>query len=338
VYPGRQFTDESGHIRDDASVWAHPSLHQFSSIEDLLAIKRRAPPKLFRTRRLANGEVVCTRAGPEVTARAMAMHEERLQHQAQKRQEALLRAEMDQEKIRLAAKLKRASGDRPTPKVHANGWDLHGYGLSTVAATSRNGELPSQRWPFYSLVTDSGPTSGLNTPSDDSAQHVRVPSPTEILQAIEANKLRQSISSSQFSSEACVTATDAQACPSPATARPAMDQPWKTATQGPKGYGMTQERAHEHTGHSPAYVQTPSQVRLAQSAGPFSTVNRGVTYLDGRFSRNDASLTSRPLFPSDNPSTSADQRWVYRPATPAHGPTYGPFDTDTKSPNRESPL
>ncbi|KAI9635380.1 HSF-type DNA-binding-domain-containing protein [Dioszegia hungarica] len=65
VYPGRQFKDGMGNILD-ASVWAHPTLHRLSTTTDIAAVKRRAAPKLFRTRRLANGQVVRTRAGPEV--------------------------------------------------------------------------------------------------------------------------------------------------------------------------------------------------------------------------------------------------------------------------------
>ncbi|ORX34462.1 hypothetical protein BD324DRAFT_636020 [Kockovaella imperatae] len=53
----------------DASVWAHPILHRLSSREDIASIKRRATPKLFRTRRLANGQIVRTRAGPAVEAK-----------------------------------------------------------------------------------------------------------------------------------------------------------------------------------------------------------------------------------------------------------------------------
>ncbi|ORY27733.1 hypothetical protein BCR39DRAFT_599265 [Naematelia encephala] len=68
LFPGRQFKDASGKI-SDASVWAHPSLHRLSSPAEISSIKRRAAPKLFRTRRLANGQVVRTRAGPGVEAK-----------------------------------------------------------------------------------------------------------------------------------------------------------------------------------------------------------------------------------------------------------------------------
>ncbi len=77
MYPGRQFKDASGQVREAASVWSHESLHQHSPIADLLDVKRRAPPKLIRTRRLANGEIIRTRAGPDVEARAMALKAER---------------------------------------------------------------------------------------------------------------------------------------------------------------------------------------------------------------------------------------------------------------------
>lgn len=46
-----------------------PSLHRLSTQAEISAIKRRAAPKLFRTRRLANGQVVRTRAGPSVQAK-----------------------------------------------------------------------------------------------------------------------------------------------------------------------------------------------------------------------------------------------------------------------------
>ncbi|KAI5450341.1 hypothetical protein NCC49_003124 [Naganishia albida] len=63
VYPGHKFKDENGNIKDDASVWSHPTLHRESTLEDIMAIKRRAAPKLFRTRKLANGQVVQIRTG-----------------------------------------------------------------------------------------------------------------------------------------------------------------------------------------------------------------------------------------------------------------------------------
>ncbi|KAL7419400.1 hypothetical protein Q5752_006238 [Cryptotrichosporon argae] len=68
LFPGRQFKDADGNI-SDASVWAHPSLHRLSTPAEIAAIKRRAAPKLIRTRRLANGEVVHSRAGPAVEAK-----------------------------------------------------------------------------------------------------------------------------------------------------------------------------------------------------------------------------------------------------------------------------
>lgn len=54
---------------------ADPTLHRLSTPEDLAAIKRRAAPKLFRTRRLANGQIVRTRAGPAVEAKAREIRE-----------------------------------------------------------------------------------------------------------------------------------------------------------------------------------------------------------------------------------------------------------------------
>ncbi|KAJ9091590.1 hypothetical protein QFC19_009046 [Naganishia cerealis] len=69
VYPGRQFKDENGNIRDDASVWSHPTLHRESTLEEIMSIKRRAAPKLFRTRKLPNGQTMQVRAGSQVIAR-----------------------------------------------------------------------------------------------------------------------------------------------------------------------------------------------------------------------------------------------------------------------------
>ena len=46
-----------------------PTLHRLSTPVEIAQIKRRAAPKLFRTRRLANGELVRFRAGPAVEAR-----------------------------------------------------------------------------------------------------------------------------------------------------------------------------------------------------------------------------------------------------------------------------
>lgn len=46
-----------------------PTLHRLSTLVDVASIKRRAAPKLFRTRRLANGQVIRTRAGPGVQAK-----------------------------------------------------------------------------------------------------------------------------------------------------------------------------------------------------------------------------------------------------------------------------
>ncbi|ODN79253.1 hypothetical protein L202_03268 [Cryptococcus amylolentus CBS 6039] len=74
LFPGRQFKDASGNV-SNASVWAHPTLHRLSTPEDLSTVKRRAPPKLVRTRRLANGDIVRTRAGPAVLAKAKEVRE-----------------------------------------------------------------------------------------------------------------------------------------------------------------------------------------------------------------------------------------------------------------------
>ncbi|WVQ97903.1 hypothetical protein IAU59_005020 [Kwoniella sp. CBS 9459] len=74
LFPGRQFKDAHGNV-SDASVWAHPTLHRLSTAAELSAIKRRAPPKLMRTRRLANGQVVRTRAGPGVIEKARQVKE-----------------------------------------------------------------------------------------------------------------------------------------------------------------------------------------------------------------------------------------------------------------------
>ncbi|WWC87115.1 uncharacterized protein L201_002001 [Kwoniella dendrophila CBS 6074] len=77
LFPGRQFKDSNGNI-SDASVWAHPTLNRLSTPSELLTIKRRAPPKLIRTRRLANGEIIRTRAGPGVIEKAKQVKEEML--------------------------------------------------------------------------------------------------------------------------------------------------------------------------------------------------------------------------------------------------------------------
>ncbi|WVF69852.1 hypothetical protein IAT40_004633 [Kwoniella sp. CBS 6097] len=74
LFPGRQFKDAEGNV-SDASVWAHPTLHRLSTSAELSSIKRRAPPKLMRTRRLANGQVVRTRAGPGVIEKARQVKE-----------------------------------------------------------------------------------------------------------------------------------------------------------------------------------------------------------------------------------------------------------------------
>ena len=83
MFPGRQFKDARGKV-SDASVWARkseskgiriplmsadPTLHRLSTSSEIASIKRRAAPKLFRTRRLANGELVRSRAGPAVEAK-----------------------------------------------------------------------------------------------------------------------------------------------------------------------------------------------------------------------------------------------------------------------------
>ncbi|WVN87421.1 uncharacterized protein L203_102601 [Cryptococcus depauperatus CBS 7841] len=74
LFPGRQFKDANGNI-SNASIWAHPTLHRLSTSEELNNVKRRAPPKLIRTRRLANGEIVRTRAGPAVLEKAKEVKE-----------------------------------------------------------------------------------------------------------------------------------------------------------------------------------------------------------------------------------------------------------------------
>ncbi|WVR04497.1 hypothetical protein IAU60_001501 [Kwoniella sp. DSM 27419] len=70
LFPGRQFKDLDGRL-SEASVWAHPTLHRLSTAKEIAAIRRRAPPKLVRTRRLANGQIVRSRAGQGVIERAM---------------------------------------------------------------------------------------------------------------------------------------------------------------------------------------------------------------------------------------------------------------------------
>ena len=46
------------------------TLHRSSTPAEIATVKRRAAPKLFRTRRLANGQIIHTRAGPAVEAKA----------------------------------------------------------------------------------------------------------------------------------------------------------------------------------------------------------------------------------------------------------------------------
>lgn len=52
-----------------------PTLHRSSTPAEIATVKRRAAPKLFRTRRLANGQLVRTRAGPAVEAKAREIRE-----------------------------------------------------------------------------------------------------------------------------------------------------------------------------------------------------------------------------------------------------------------------
>ncbi|KAK8846874.1 hypothetical protein IAR55_005964 [Kwoniella newhampshirensis] len=75
LYPGKQFKDANGNI-SNASVWAHPSLNRLSTSAEIQAIKRRAPPKLVRSRRLADGTIVRTRAGPGVIEKARELKEQ----------------------------------------------------------------------------------------------------------------------------------------------------------------------------------------------------------------------------------------------------------------------
>ncbi|WWC59431.1 uncharacterized protein I303_101987 [Kwoniella dejecticola CBS 10117] len=77
LFPGRQFKDANGNI-SDASVWAHPTLNRLSTPTDLLSIKRRAPPKLIRTRRLANGEIIKTKASQNVIEKARQLKQDML--------------------------------------------------------------------------------------------------------------------------------------------------------------------------------------------------------------------------------------------------------------------
>lgn len=51
------------------------TLHRSSTPAEIATVKRRAAPKLFRTRRLANGQIIRTRAGPAVEAKAREIRE-----------------------------------------------------------------------------------------------------------------------------------------------------------------------------------------------------------------------------------------------------------------------
>ncbi|WWC67764.1 uncharacterized protein I206_101676 [Kwoniella pini CBS 10737] len=77
LFPGRQFKDVNGNI-SDASVWAHPTLDRLSTPSDLLSIKRRAPPKLIRTRKLPNGEIIKTKASQHVIEKAKRLKQDML--------------------------------------------------------------------------------------------------------------------------------------------------------------------------------------------------------------------------------------------------------------------
>jgi hypothetical protein len=60
-------------------------LHRESTLEEIMSVKRRAAPKLFRTRKLANGQVVQVRAGSQIEARLnviRAEKQERYTHKA----------------------------------------------------------------------------------------------------------------------------------------------------------------------------------------------------------------------------------------------------------------
>ncbi|WWD22186.1 hypothetical protein CI109_106677 [Kwoniella shandongensis] len=74
LFPGKQLKDANGNI-SDASVWAHPTLNRLSTPSEIQAIKRRAPPKLIRSRRLADGTIIRTRAGPAVLEKARELRE-----------------------------------------------------------------------------------------------------------------------------------------------------------------------------------------------------------------------------------------------------------------------
>jgi hypothetical protein len=57
-------------------ITTDPTLHRLSTPTEVLSVKRRAAPKLFRNRRLANGQTVRTKAGPEVERKFRAIKED----------------------------------------------------------------------------------------------------------------------------------------------------------------------------------------------------------------------------------------------------------------------
>jgi hypothetical protein len=195
VYPGRQFKDVEGNIREDASVWAHPDLDQFSTTKEVIGIKRRAPPKLFRTRRLASGEVVLVRAGAEVTARAMKMQEEKLRALALRRQQVMMG-------------LRRQDDGTPTANLVHPEWEEQASTLSPLGKTASQAFHVSDAWAMMPCQEDNyggqWTTTGVRSPTVGLASVGPIPSPADIIQAMDAHRLRASISTT-LSSEVSET-------------------------------------------------------------------------------------------------------------------------------------
>ncbi len=311
-----------------------------------MSVKRRAPPKLFRTRRLASGEVVLTQAGPEVTARALRMQEERQRTLAIKRQQALMGMRRPAERCGAFLMDQMDQTDNLLP-MGPGEWEEQ---ASSTPSPSR-GAVASQECPIWSApaVTTKVPiqgnfsgrwTTGVLTPANGQTRKGAVPSPTEILRAMETNRLRASISTNLGSALSGTGLSDIES------------QPWLTSTHHPpRCLDNTWEGSHIEerfkalgslNNHYPTEINSASKVspkgadstrNIRHLIHPLTAIHTPEPVVQIATSWTDEETSAvQPLF-SSTPATkfkvATAGQWSHSHHSPSHMPnmlTYGPFE------------
>jgi hypothetical protein len=169
----------------NASVWAHPTLHRDSTMEEVMAVKRRAPPRLFRNRRQTNER--------SPSQRPVETQWRRRQPLQSGRPSAFLPA-LDLELPRTSPAFQHESFWSGKHEMRGNGQAMHPQ--TDDRATRPCFLSESAQWANLPDHTDErgqvsaiGAVSGTQTPMGSSSEGSFVPSPQQIVQAMARSRI-----------------------------------------------------------------------------------------------------------------------------------------------------